>query len=79
MNPERYRYLPPDPDDTPITDRCVYEVDQDGRLDNCGAPLAPDADLDEVLCPWHAGAEERGEITPEDFDALVSRYQAPAA
>lgn len=64
--------------DTPITDHCLFEVDQDGTTANCGLPLDETADLFEVFCPRHLDAEDRGEITASDFDQIRRFYQAEA-
>lgn len=62
--------------DTPITDRCLFEVDRDGTTAHCGLPLDDTADLTEVFCPRHLDAEDRGEITADNFDELRRFYQA---
>lgn len=73
MNPERYRYLPPDPDDAPITQTCLLEIDRLGHVEQCGLQLADDADLDALLCPFHELAVDRGEVPYETYRELVDR------
>jgi hypothetical protein len=70
-------YQPRDVDDTPITDTCLLEVDRAGHT--CGLPLADDADLDALLCPWHELAVDAGRIPYAEYRQLVDHHQAPAA
>ncbi|GAB3718427.1 hypothetical protein [Nocardiopsis nanhaiensis] len=55
---------------------CVYEIDRLGTTENCGLPIADDADPDEFLCPWHDGAVDRGDITWSDYQLLRRHYLA---
>jgi hypothetical protein len=75
---EDYYYLPTDPDTTPVTTTCLLEIDRLGHVEECGLQLADDADLDAVLCPWHEGAVDRGDIPYAEYRDLVDHNQAHA-
>ncbi|WP_160051078.1 hypothetical protein [Nocardiopsis sp. FR26] len=70
-HPGRWYVLSED-EDTPVTTVCLYEVPGG---DQCGRPLAPDADRTDFLCLACQTAYAAGWITEGELRAIERHYQ----
>lgn len=67
---ETSRYTPPDPPAGRVTTRCLRPVNRLGYLVDCGMPIDPDADWDEVYCPGDLLAVDGGGDVYDEYTAI---------